>query len=67
MDQHTDFIKDTWGDRKFLINPRCMQNNRKVDRGKEIGTKATTLGILPSKSILVNAHKFMHECALFGM
>jgi hypothetical protein len=43
-----------------------MWNNRKVDREKEISTKATTLGILPSKSILVNAHKFVHERALLG-
>jgi hypothetical protein len=66
MDQRADFIEDTWGSRKISINPRCMWGNRKVNRGKEIGTKATMLGILPSKSILVNAHKFVHKCTFFG-
>jgi hypothetical protein len=33
----------TWRNRKVMLHPRSMGDNREIDRGKEIGPEATSV------------------------
>jgi hypothetical protein len=59
LNKFANVVVDSGGYRNIALNPGSMGDYRHLDRGKEILSKMTTFGVVPSKTVFMQHHKMM--------
>ena len=64
LDLPADFFVDPRWDRYVALNPGLVVDHRDLDWGEEIFAKSSALCVIPRETLVLYAHKMVHERAL---
>jgi hypothetical protein len=65
LNDFADFIIYSGQYRQVALSPRLMGDSGDLDRWEEVFAKMSALGVVPSKTVLMEDHEMMEQGMLF--